>query len=129
MSQLVCNGAALVCSFGVAPGSLTVLPAGRTSVSGQPAATVMNHVPTANISGFGMCTTLSNPAVASATAAAQGVLTPQPCLPVTTAPWTPGCPTVTIAGSNALTSRSQCVCQWGGVITVTSPGQVGTQLP
>jgi hypothetical protein len=78
---------------------------------------------------FGMCTTLSNPTVASATSAALGVLTPMPCIPVTTAPWTPGSPTVHIANMPALNSTSQCMCNWGGVITITVPGQVTTDVP
>lgn len=39
-----------------------------------------------NVAPFGMCKTQANPQVAAATAAAQGVLTPMPCLPVIGAP-------------------------------------------
>lgn len=124
MSQVVCNGATLACSFGAAPSTLTVIPKGLpVQTSSQLAATVQDHVPMANIMPFGMCTTPSNPQVAAATAAALGVLTPQPCIPVTTAPWAPGSPTAKVNGIAALTATCKCMCTWGGVITVSVPGQ------
>jgi hypothetical protein len=76
-----------------------------------------------NIAPFGMCTTPSNPQVAAATSAALGVLTPQPCIPVITAPWTPGSPKVSAGGVPALTSTSTCLCAWGGSITIVAAGQ------
>src|SRR5664279_3554738 len=98
----VVNGAQMMCSFGTTPSSLVVLPVNRVNSSNQPAATIMDHIPMTNIPPFGMCMTPSNPQVAAATSAALGVLTPQPCIPVTSAPWTPGAPTVQIANFQAL---------------------------
>ncbi len=129
MGLQVVSGATLMCSFGAAPGTLTVLPVNRTMVGGMPAANIMDFIPMTNIMPFGMCITPSNPAVASATAAALGVLTPMPCMPVTTAPWAPGSPTVLIANNPALNNTSTCMCMWGGVITITVPGQVTTMVP
>ena len=71
---------------------------------------------------------MANPQVASATAAAQGVLTPQPCLPMTTAPWSPGAPTTLVGGNPALTDSSMCLCTWGGQISIVSPGQQTTTV-
>jgi len=119
----------LQCTFGTTPSSLVVTPENRVLAGGQPAGTIMDHVPMKNISPFGMCTTLSNPQVAAATAAAQGVLTPQPCLPVTSAPWAPGSPTVLIGGKPALNETSSLMCAWGGMIRVTMPGQMSVQIP
>ena len=123
MGQQVVNGAALKCSFGAAPGTLSVLPANRVMAGGQPAANIQDSKPMVNITGFSMCMSPSNPQVAAATSAAMGVLTPQPCIPVTPAPWTPGAPQTTIAGMPALESGSQCSCNWGGMITVSFAGQ------
>ena len=81
----VCNGATLMCSFGMAPSTMVVLPIHRMLTSNQPAANINDHIPMTNIMPFGMCITPSNPEVASATAAALGVLTPMPCVPVTRA--------------------------------------------
>src|SRR5437867_13342541 len=130
MSQEVCNGAMLLCSFGVAPSALNVIPKGPpVNAGGQLAANINDHIPMANIAPFGMCSSLANPQVAAATSAAQGVLTPQPCIPVVPAPWAPGSPTVMINGVPALNSTSKCMCTWAGVISITFPGQVTTNVP
>jgi Domain of unknown function (DUF4280) len=122
-SPLVVTGAMLMCPFGMAPGTLNVLPTNRTTAGGLPAATIMDMIPVANIMPFGMCMSLANPMVAAATAAAMGVLTPMPCIPVPTGPWVPGSPTVMIGNMPALNSTSKCICSWGGVISITTPGQ------
>ena len=129
MPVQVVNGAMLMCSFGVAPSSLTVLPVNRVLSGNQPAANIMDHVPMANIMPFGMCITPSNPQVAAATSAAMGVLTPQPCIPMTMSPWVPGAPTVLLGNMPALDNTCTCMCNWGGVVTVTYPGQVQEMIP
>jgi hypothetical protein len=122
MGKAVVSGAVLQCSVGASPGSLSVVPpGGRVSANRMAVATIMDFAPTTNVAPFGMCTTLANPQVASATSAAQGVLTPQPCVPVT-APWTPGSAKVTLGGVPVLTDTSTCTCMWGGTITVKNAG-------
>ncbi|MFX3633001.1 MAG: DUF4280 domain-containing protein [Candidatus Pristimantibacillus sp.] len=128
MSQLVCGGAAMQCSFGAAPGTLNVLPANRVTTS-LPIANIMDNKPMVNILPFGVCTSMANPTVAAATAAAFGALTPQPCVPVIPAPWMPGSPTVLVANMPALNNMSKCLCTWGGVIQITNPGQATIQVP
>src|SRR5262249_6167318 len=95
----------------------------------MPVATIADSQPVVNVPPFGMCTSIANPTVASATAAALGVLTPMPCLPVPVSPRVPGPPTVPLGGVPALDSNAKLICAWGGVITITSPGQVTVQLP
>jgi hypothetical protein len=129
MPVQVVSGAVLTCSFGVAPSALTVLPANRVNCSKMPAANIMDFVPMTNIASFGMCMSPANPQVAAATAAALGVLTPQPCIPATSTPWTPGAATVTIGEMPALDNVSTCMCMWAGIITITSPGQAQTTVP
>ncbi len=125
----VCMGAMLMCPFGVAPATLIVTSDLTVMTSGMPAATIMDFAPMANIPTFGMCMSPANPEVAAATAAALGVLTPMPCIPATVAPWVPGCPTVTNSGMPALDDESTLMCMWGGVITITDPGQVTEEIP
>ena len=126
--QVVMNGA-MTCSFGATPATIIVTPENKVVVGGMPAATIMDHVPVKNIPPFGMCNSTTNPTVVSATAAAQGVFTPMPCVPVTSTPWAPGSPTVMIAGKPALNNSCKLACQWGGVIQFTVAGQVQTNVP
>lgn len=121
MPKLVGNGAKLKCSEGLAPGSLTILPVQMVDGAGLPSATVNDFAPMQNVSSFGMCKTQSNPQVAAATSAAGGTLTPMPCVPVITGPWSPGAAGVTIAGQKALTVDSKCSCAWSGSIEITDP--------
>jgi len=129
MPQQVCNGAMLQCTMGVAPSTLTVLPINRVNTAEQPDANIMDYIPLVNIMPFGMCMSPANPAVAAATAAALGVLTPMPCIPVTTAPWVPGAPTVLLAGNPTLDNTCTLMCMWAGVIQIVSPGEFTVSVP
>ena len=129
MPQAICNGAMMMCTFGMAPSALMVLPKNRVMTSNMPAATIMDNIPLLNILPFGMCTSLANPTVAAATAAALGVLTPMPCVPVTVAPWVPGSPTVLIGNMPALNLTSKLMCNWGGVISIMTPSQFTVNVP
>jgi len=129
MPQLVIMSANLQCSFGLAPSTLVVLPENLTNAENKPAATIMDNIPMKNIMPFGMCTSLANPTVASATAAALGVLTPMPCIPVTPSPWLPGSPTVMIKGKPALNNTCKLMCNWAGVIQILMPGQFTVNVP
>lgn len=128
MPNQVVNSAMLKCSMGMAPSALVVVPKNMIIVGNQPAANIMDHVPMVNIMPFGMCRSPANPAVAAATAAAMGVLTPMPCIPNTPAPWVPGSTTMMLGNMPALSSRSKCMCAWAGVIEVLNPGQVTTAI-
>jgi hypothetical protein len=128
MSQLVVMGALCQCSFGVAPCPLVVLPDKRT-LSPTPVATILDNKPIVNLATFGICSSIANPTVAAATAAALGVLTPMPCVPAMVAPWTPGSPTVLIGNIPALNNTSMLMCNWGGVIQITQSGQNEVIIP
>jgi len=129
MPNHVCNGALLKCSMGVAPSSLVVLPINMQTTSNVPAANIMDHIPMVNIMPFGMCQSPANPAVAAATAAAMGLLTPMPCIPLTPAPWVSGSPTVTLANQPALNKSSMLMCNWAGQISIQMEGQMTHTIP
>jgi len=129
MPMQVCMGAMMMCTFGVAPSSLVVLPTNKVLTNMVPDANIMDYIPMVNIMPFGMCMSPTNPAVAAATAAALGVLTPMPCIPATTAPWVPGAVTDLLGNFPALDNVSQLMCMWGGVITFTSPGEMTVMIP
>jgi Domain of unknown function (DUF4280) len=124
----VCMGATLQCTFGAAPSTLMVLPINRV-VEPVPAANIMDNKPFLNVLPFGMCSSMANPMVIAATAAALGALTPMPCIPATLAPWVPGAPTVLIGNMPALNQSSKLMCMWGGSISIVNPGQFVVQTP
>lgn len=129
MPMQVCMGANMMCSFGMAPSSLVVLPTNRVVTDQVPDANIMDHVPMVNIMPFGMCMSPANPTVAAATAAAMGVLTPMPCIPNTPAPWVAGAPTVLLGNFPTLDNVSILNCIWGGVITFVTPGEFTVMVP
>ncbi len=128
MAKLVITGASITCTFGAAPATFSSSTI-KVKCMNQPAGTIQDFAPMMNIPTFGMCLSLANPMVASATSAAQGVLTPQACIPVTTSPWSPGCATVLIENKPALNDVSTCMCTWAGSISVSNPGQVCCDVP
>lgn len=112
-----------MCSFGAAPGTLMVLPVHQVLAT-APAGNIGDSAPIANITPFGACSSMANPVVAAATAAALGALTPMPCVPVPAGPWVPGSLKVILKGMPALDNAAKAMCAWGGVIQILNPGQV-----
>ena len=123
MSLFVTSGANLMCTFGSVPATLVATNAASVLVGGKPVANIADASGGSNIPTFGMCNSLANPAVAAATAAALGVLTPQPCIPQTGA-WIPTNPAVLAAGKPCVTQDCTCMCMYAGAISVSNPGQV-----
>jgi hypothetical protein len=122
-SQVV-TGATLQCSMGTTPSTFA---ASGAVVSATAPAGVITDTGPGSVPPFGLCQSPANPQVAAATAAASGILTPQPCQPVLT-PWTPGAAQVSVGGLPALDDASQCSCAWAGMITVTDAGQASTTV-
>ncbi len=122
MGNYVCSGATLQCSFGAETSKLMVIDPIRPLIKGNPKATIMDYAPMVNIMSFGMCRSLTNPQVSAATTAACGVLTPQPCIPVTLTPWAPSGKEL-IKTIPALLDNGQCLCSWGGCITIKDAGE------
>jgi Domain of unknown function (DUF4280) len=128
MPQQVTTTAMMTCPFGLAPSNFVATPRMVMS-SNLDCGVITDNVPIMNIPPFGMCTSMSNPTVASATSAAMGVLTPMPCLPVFPAPWTPGVPTVLLGNIPAIDNTCTLNCAFGGVITFSTPGQFTHDIP
>lgn len=128
MSRCLCTGAVLRCSFGLTPAVFSALPTPRVLIGGRPAGVMTDMAPVVNIPPFGLCRSLANPAVAAATAAALGALTPMPCLPMPAGPWLLPAPKVFIGGRPAVTDGSSLMCAWGGKISVRFAGQVRAEL-
>ena len=73
MGKIVTNGAMLQCSFGTTPCSLAVSDPTRPQCGNMLVATIQDNTP-ANIPTFGMCQSIANPQVQTATSAAMGTL-------------------------------------------------------
>jgi len=116
-----------VCSFGQNPSSFTATSALAVRAENKPIGILSDGSAGTNIKPFGLCSNPANPQVAAATTAAMGVLTPQPCVPQTKA-WIPGQAKVIVDGKPCLTQDCQCMCAYGGVITVQDPGQMKVVL-
>ena len=125
MANPVVNTAICTCSFGTVPMVLPVTSQQTVMMGGMPAATILDNKCTT----FGMCSCLANPAVAAATAAAFGALTPSACIPLTLTPWAPGVPTVSVDGKPLLNNTSKLMCSYGGVIQVTMTPAVTINTP
>ncbi|MEI8321183.1 MAG: DUF4280 domain-containing protein [Alphaproteobacteria bacterium] len=110
------------CSMGAAPSPLMFLPP-PVIMAPTPAGTIMAMIPFVNILPFGVCTSLANPEVAAATAAALGVLVPMPCVPVPVSPWAPGSPKVMFGPFPALGACDTIMCAWAGEISMSGAAQ------
>lgn len=125
MGVIVVAGAMVQCPFGTAAGNLKVTSQTSVLIEGKLAATIQDTAAVVNISGCGMCSSMANPQVAAATAAALGVLTPQPCIPAVAGGWIPSQTTCLAEGKPCLTQEAKAICSYGGIITINNPGQTG----
>lgn len=128
MPLQVVTGAVTTCTMAIGAGTFIATPKCVMS-SYRDAGNIMDHKPMVNILPIGACTSLANPAVAAATTAAMGVLTPQPCIPNTPSPWVPGAATVLLAHFPALDDISFCPCMWGGMVKIAFAGQTTEVIP
>ena len=125
MGAVVVSGAKLMCPFGAGLGILNVTSQSAVLGCSKPVATITDIAPGSNISSFGMCCSLANPQVAAATAAALGVLTPQPCSMVPIGPWQAVKPATLVGSKPILTQEATLMCGMGmGNISIVSPGQM-----
>lgn len=122
MGAFAAAGATIKCSFGTAPAALQVTSQTVVMWEGKLAATIQDASPLVNIPPMGMCSSMANPQVAAATAAALGVLTPQPCMPSTVG-WIPTQTTCLAGGKPCITNDAACICAYGGTVSFTNPGQ------
>jgi hypothetical protein len=114
---IVVEGAALVCTEGSAPATLTVTGNTIEKIGGLLVATVDDSVGIFNIPTFGTCTILTN--------AAEGE--PCPCLPAPQGDWAPGATTHTIGGIAVLTASATVKCSTGGTISINDPAQTAVK--
>lgn len=122
----VVSGASIGCTMGLGSGTLNATSQVTIRFNGATVAT-KNDVGAQNVGSCGMCTSMGNPTVASATVAALGVLTPQPCIPVAGGTWQAS-GTTKVGGAFPITNESTLTCSYGGSIFITNPGQTKVQF-
>lgn len=115
MSNFVCSGAKMHCSYGSCTSSLVVLPDRTVDLSVGPMANKVDRVPNKNIFSFGICSYLS--------AQAHHLVT---CIPATNSDWRMCKEDVLVRNQPALTTDSFCMCQHGGIINFIDDGQKET---
>ncbi len=116
MGILVGMGAQCMCTMGLTPAPLMILPQKKAFGENKPIATIQDNKPMVNIMPFGMCKSLGNPGV-------KPPFVPMaPCVPNTAAPWMPGSPTVLVGNVPALNNSCKLICNYGGVISIMNPG-------
>lgn len=123
MAFVLAMGSILQCPMGAMPTPITVLPAAMVFGKPGPMASITDCAPFVNITPFGVCSSLLNPVTAALTAAAFGVLTPGPCIPVPAGTWLPTKPTVMTKLGCIATTDSILMCAFGGVIKCAAPSQ------
>ena len=117
------NNAILTCSFGILPQKVILfVPRSRVMVQAMPLCDIMHLQPMMAIPSFGMCSSMMNPMVVTATAAAMGVLVPMPCIPMPAGPWITGSPLVQATGMPIVNVSHQIMCAYGGCIKAIFPG-------
>ena len=95
MGILVGMGAQCMCTMGLTPAPLMILPQKKA---------------------FGENKPIGNPGV-------KPPFVPMaPCVPNTAAPWMPGSPTVLVGNVPALNNSCKLICNYGGVISIMNPG-------
>ncbi|MGE7022154.1 DUF4280 domain-containing protein [Solibacillus cecembensis] len=119
----VVAGATLSCSQGDQTSILAMPFSHGVYTKNKAQMNIMDFKPHINIQPFGLCQTLANPAVAAATAANNGVLTPVPCTPVVTMPWINGKDDQLVEKSPALINICINMCLYSGTIKVEDDGQ------
>lgn len=119
MSNMVTQSAMLQCSFGAAPCSMVVTNDLTVQGINNFSSNIQSKTPFADISGFSMCVSPSNPVISGSA----GIITSTPCTPAFSAPWSPGSTTVQITSMGALNGSCMLTCSYAsGVITITNPG-------
>lgn len=112
----VVMGAQCMCTMGLNPTPLMVLPDKMILTENKPMANIFDNKPMVNIIPFGTCKLLQSPGG------------PLPCVPATVAPWAPGNPQVLVKGKPALNNSSKLMCSIGGLISILNPGTAKTTM-
>lgn len=105
------QGAALSCTVGSAPSSLTITDAARKCIAQLLKIGIVSDSGLPNIGTFGTCSILSGP-----------------CAPVVPGNWTPGCLKNKCGATACIKKTDMLVCTVGGTISITNVGQAKVRV-
>jgi len=106
-------GGLSLCSFGVAPMPISIIPKNMVMGPTGPLSNIMDNIPMLNVAPYVMCTL---PPL------------PKPCVPALPAPWVAPIPTVLIANVPAFDNTAKGICAQAGVINILMPMQFNVLL-
>ena len=129
MSFAVTTGSTAEYTCGTTPAELIADFDTLATAGGSIVLTIDMIVAEVNIPSFGDCDSLLNPEVSTATAAADGVLTPMPCVPVVVDSWTPGSLLSNEVGIAYVNDESICTCSYGGEISIVDALGIEMEIP
>ncbi len=129
MPMQVCMGASMMCTFGMAPSSLVVLPTNKVFTDMVPDANIMDHIPMTNIMPFGMCMSPSNPRSPPRLPRRWACSLPCPAFRQRPRRGLRARRTVLLGNMPTLDNVSELMCMWGGVITFVTPGEMTVMVP
>ncbi|MEC0235053.1 DUF4280 domain-containing protein [Paenibacillus kribbensis] len=119
----VVAGAILKCSFGTQPTRLKRPFSHGVYIKDKAQMNVSDYLPGDNISGFGRCFSLTNPAVLNSNMVDIYGVKKAPCIPMITRPWIGGKKDVLVEGQPSLTDQCSNSCLYCGFISIKNDGQ------
>jgi len=118
--MLITTTSMCMCTMGVAPTPFTPTVNPTAPTAGKLQIGIITDIaPGTNIVPFGICNSMTNPAVV----AAKAVGAVAPCAPAPAGTWTPGCPKILVCNQPAIDQSCTLACALGGVISFSKPGQ------
>lgn len=117
------NGSILKCSFGDSSSNYIISPEKKFFINEEPMASISDVKSLVNICPFGMCSSMQNPTVASATSANNGVLKKMPCNPQIIGQWSNGVNYFLLSNEKVPCDKSKLNCAYSGVISVKEANQ------
>lgn len=115
MSLIVTSGAMLRCTFGSQMSPMVLSSPGNVQAGGRQLAVLTDLAPITASPHFGQCASPANPT--------WGVHHLGDCTPLAQTPWAPPSATVFTKNLPVINMGSQCMCRWGGIITVQTAAQ------
>ena len=124
-TRYVVRGAKMRCHCGSHSRRINLPVSHGSYVNGKPVMNSEDYKAGENIAHFGICTSPSNPSNATIYLIAEDgqTIAGKPCTPTICAPWLQAKEDTRVEGKAALTTDSQLICGYQGIIRFLTDGQ------